>query len=126
MTITGPGGIGKTSLAIEAARASADRSPDGAWFVALADVVDPTTVRSVIARTIGLFDGPGRPASEALAHYLKDRRVLLVLDNFEHLLDAASDVAFILAASPRLPGPGHEPRPAAHHGRTGISARPAR
>ena len=100
VTITGPGGIGKTSLATESARASADRSPDGAWFVALADVADPTTVRSVIARTIGLFDGPGRPASEALAHYLKDRRVLLVLDNFEHLLEAASDVAFILAASP--------------------------
>ena len=100
VTITGPGGIGKTSLATEAARASADRSPDGAWFVALADVADPATVRSVIARTIGLFDGPGRPASEALAHYLKDRRALLVLDNFEHLLDAALDVAFILAASP--------------------------
>ena len=100
VTITGPGGIGKTSLATEAARASADRAQDGAWFVALADVADPATLRSVIARTIGLFDGPGRPASEALAHYLKDRRVLLVLDNFEHLLDAASDVAFILAASP--------------------------
>ena len=101
ITITGPGGIGKTSLATEAARASADLAPDGAWFVALADVADPASVRSVTARTIGLFDGPGRPASEALAHYLKDRAVLLVLDNFEHLLDAAPDVAAILAASPR-------------------------
>jgi len=101
VTITGPGGIGKTSLATEAARASADRSPDGAWFVALADVADPTTVRSVIARTIGLFDGPGRPAAEALDGYLKDRSVLLVLDNFEQLVDAAGDVTSILSASPR-------------------------
>jgi predicted ATPase/class 3 adenylate cyclase len=101
VTITGPGGIGKTSLAIETARAVADRFPDGAWFVGLADLEDSTAVRSLIARTIGLFDGPGRPASEALGPYLKDRAVLLVLDNFEHVLDAAADVADILAASPR-------------------------
>ena len=101
VTVTGPGGIGKTSLAVETARIAADRFPDGAWFVALAEVEDVTTVRSVIARTIGLFDGPGRPASEALVPYLKDRSVLLVLDNLEHLLDATGDVADILGASPR-------------------------
>jgi predicted ATPase/class 3 adenylate cyclase len=101
VTITGPGGIGKTSLATESARRVADAYPDGTWFVGLADTDDATTVRSLIARTIGLFDGPGRPASEALAPYLKDRSVLLVLDNFEHVLEAAADVADILAASPR-------------------------
>jgi len=101
VTITGPGGIGKTSLATEVARVSSSGSPDGAWFVPLAEVEDPATVRSVIARTIGLFDGPGRPASDALDGYLKDRSVLLVLDNFEHLLEAAPDVSKILAASPR-------------------------
>jgi predicted ATPase/class 3 adenylate cyclase len=100
VTITGPGGIGKTSLATEAGRIAADRSPDGAWFIALADVEDASSVRSVVARAIGLFDGPGRPASEALDHYLKARSVLLVLDNFEHLLDAAGVVTSILAASP--------------------------
>jgi predicted ATPase/class 3 adenylate cyclase len=99
VTITGPGGIGKTSLAVETARSVADRFADGAWFVGLADVEDPATVRSVIARTIGLFDGPGRPASDALAPYVKDRSVLLVLDNFEHVLEAARDVADILEAS---------------------------
>ena len=99
VTITGPGGIGKTSLAVETARTVADRFADGAWFVALADVEDATTVRSVIARTIGLYDGPGRPASEALAPYLKDRSVLLVLDNFEHVLGATGDVADVLAVS---------------------------
>jgi predicted ATPase/class 3 adenylate cyclase len=99
VTLTGPGGIGKTSVALETARLVADRFPDGAWFVALADTGDPSTVGSVIARTIGLFDGPGRPAADALGPYLKDRSVLLVLDNFEHLLDAAGAVAGILDAS---------------------------
>jgi predicted ATPase/class 3 adenylate cyclase len=101
VTLTGPGGIGKTSLAVEAARSTGDRSPDGAWFIPLAEVEDPAAVRSVIARTIGLFDGPDRPASEALEGYLKDRSVLLILDNFEQLLDASADVTSILAASPR-------------------------
>jgi predicted ATPase/class 3 adenylate cyclase len=101
VTLTGPGGIGKTSLAVETARLAADRFADGAWFVALADVEDPATVRSVIARTVGLFDGPGRPAAEALAPYLKDRSMLLVLDNFEHVLEASGDVGDILGASPR-------------------------
>jgi predicted ATPase len=67
--------------------------------VPLAEVEDPATVRSVIARTIGLFDGPGRPAAEGLAPYLADRTILLVLDNFEHLLDAVGDVADLLEAT---------------------------
>ena len=75
VTLTGPGGIGKTSLAVETARTVADRSPDGAWFVPLADVEDPADVRSIIARAIGLHDGPGRPAAEGLAPYLADRSV---------------------------------------------------
>jgi predicted ATPase/class 3 adenylate cyclase len=102
VTITGPGGIGKTSLGVEVARTVADRFPDGAWFVALADLEDATTVRSVIARTIGLYDGPGRPAAEALSPYLKDRSVLLVLDNFEHVLGAAQLVADLLATTTDL------------------------
>jgi predicted ATPase/class 3 adenylate cyclase len=100
VTLTGPGGIGKTSLAVETARRVADRFPHGAWFVPLAEVEDPAAVRSVIARTIGLFDGPGRPAANGLGPYLADRTILLVLDNFERLLDAAGDVADLLDASP--------------------------
>lgn len=100
VTLTGPGGIGKTSLAIETARRVADRFSDGAWFVPLAEVEDAAAVRAVIARTIGLFDGPGRPAAEALGPYLAERSVLLVLDNFERLLDAFGDVADLLDASP--------------------------
>ncbi|HKQ17924.1 MAG TPA: NB-ARC domain-containing protein, partial [Solirubrobacterales bacterium] len=101
VTITGPGGIGKTSLAVEAARSVARDFPDGTWFVGLADVEDASTVTAVIARTVGLFDGPGRPAAEALLPYLRERGVLLLLDNFEHLLDSAGQVAEIVAASRR-------------------------
>lgn len=99
VTLTGPGGIGKTSLAIEAARRVAARFADGAWFVPLADVEHAGQVRSVIARTIGLFDGPGRPAADGLGPYLAERSVLLVLDNFERLLDASGDVVDLLDAS---------------------------
>ena len=67
VTLTGPGGIGKTSLAIEAARALAPRFRDGAWFVSLATVDGPEQVRAAIAHGIGLFDGPERPAASAAA-----------------------------------------------------------
>ncbi len=100
VTLTGPGGIGKTSTAIELARATAGSFRDGAWLVELDDVVDPGLVRGLIARTLGLFDGPERSAADALHAYLSDRSMLLVLDNFEHLLDAAGEVEAILRASP--------------------------
>ncbi len=101
VTLTGPGGIGKTSLALEVARSRASDMPDGAWFVPLDRVSDPVLVGSVIARTLGLFDGSARAAVDALPDFLADRSVLLVLDNFEHLLDAAPDVVALLQASPR-------------------------
>lgn len=100
VTLTGPGGIGKSSLAIELGRSLADTVPDGAWFVALDVVSDPAEVPAVIARTLGLFDGPERPAAAGLAQYLADRSALLVLDNFEQILEAATDVAALLRASP--------------------------
>ena len=100
VTLTGPGGIGKTSVAVELARSIADRFADGAWFVSLAQVDDASLVRPIIARTLGLFDGPDRSAADWLGHYLADRSVLLVLDNFERLLDASGDVVDILEASP--------------------------
>jgi predicted ATPase/class 3 adenylate cyclase len=99
VTLTGPGGIGKTSLALAVARAVGETIPDGAWFVALDAIEDPALVPSVVARTLGLFDGPERPAADGLARYLEDRAILLVLDNFEHLMAAAGDVASLLRAS---------------------------
>ena len=110
VTLTGPGGIGKTSLGIELARDQAARFPDGAWFVALDLIDEPSQVKSAIARTIGLFDGPERPAAAGLLPYLAERSMLLVLDNFEHVLDAAGEVTALLRASP---GPGHRDEPGA-------------
>jgi predicted ATPase/class 3 adenylate cyclase len=100
VTLTGPGGIGKTSLAVEVARARAAEFDDGAWLVELDAITDPGQVRATIARTIGLFDGPERVAADALTAYLADRTILLVLDNFEHLMEAAGDVAGILRSAP--------------------------
>jgi predicted ATPase/class 3 adenylate cyclase len=100
VTLTGPGGVGKTSLAIELGRRWLDRVQDGAWFVALDTIRDPTVVRSEIARTLGLFDGPDRPAADGLDRYLADRTTILILDNFEQLMDGAAQVASILRGAP--------------------------
>ena len=100
VTITGPGGIGKSSLAVEAARAIQDSFADGAWFVPLATVDEPTAVAPLVARTVGLFDGPTRSAVEALPGFLTERSVLLVIDNFEHVLEAVGVVTDVLSASP--------------------------
>jgi predicted ATPase/class 3 adenylate cyclase len=100
VTLTGPGGVGKTSLAVEAARRVVDNLADGAWFVGLDDIPEPGLVAPEIARTLGLFDGPDRPAAEGLNRYLADRSVLLVIDNFEHVLEAAGVISGILRASP--------------------------
>jgi predicted ATPase/class 3 adenylate cyclase len=100
LTLTGPGGIGKTSLGVELARSHAESMPDGAWFVALEAVADADQVGSVIARTLGLFDGTERPAAETLPSYLAERSLLLVIDNFEHVMAAAGEVAALVRSSP--------------------------
>jgi predicted ATPase/class 3 adenylate cyclase len=102
VTITGPGGIGKTSLAIELARTHKDAFPDGAWFVPLDVVAEPDLVPAAIARALGIYDGPGSPVMERLQRTLAERQMLLVLDNFEHLLDAAPRAADLLRAAPAL------------------------
>jgi predicted ATPase/class 3 adenylate cyclase len=102
VTTWGPGGIGKTSLAIEVARQEAPAYPDGVWFVALESTSDPAQVPAAIARSLGLYDGPGRLASEGVARFLAERATLLVLDNFEHLLAAASEIPPLLMAATGL------------------------
>jgi len=99
LTLTGPGGSGKTRLCIELAASVAGDYPDGVYFVRLAPVRDPRLVLPSIAQGIGLPDSKGRPLAEHLVHHLRDRRLLIVLDNFEHLLPAASMVAELLGGA---------------------------
>lgn len=98
VTLTGPGGSGKTRLSIELATRVSTDYPDGAHFVPLAAIRDPALVPSSIAQRLGLQDSRDRPLVEHLAIYLSDRAVLLVLDNFEHLLTGAPMVAELLTA----------------------------
>jgi predicted ATPase/DNA-binding CsgD family transcriptional regulator len=102
LTLTGPGGSGKTRLCIELAAGAAADYPDGVYFVRLAPVRDPGLVPSSIAQSIGLQDSRDRPLVEHLVSYLRDRNLLIVLDNFEHLLPAASVVAELLSGADRL------------------------
>jgi predicted ATPase/DNA-binding CsgD family transcriptional regulator len=101
VTLTGPGGVGKTRLALEVAAEVAAAFPDGVWFVSLAPVQHTQLVASAIAQVLGVREG-GRLVVAAIAAYLGDRRALLVLDNFEHVLDAAPVVSDLLTACPGL------------------------
>ena len=96
LTLTGPGGTGKTRLSLQIAAAGAEAFPDGVWFVALEPVRDPALVPSTIARTLGAKDSSTRSALETLAEAIGDRRELIVLDNFEQVVAAGPLVADIL------------------------------
>ena len=102
ITLVGPGGAGKTSLAVELAQEAATEFSDGAWFVDLSGLSDPTLVESAIATSLGLREKSKQPASEILVDHLVSRQLLLVLDNFEHLLAASDSVANLLALAPSL------------------------
>ncbi len=92
VTVTGPGGMGKTRLAGEVARLVAPRFADGVWLVELAAVPDPGQVAEVIAARLGLPAAPGLPVTEALAAVLGRQQLLLVLDNCEHVLAAVAEL----------------------------------
>jgi len=102
LTLTGPGGTGKTRLAVEIAGQTARRFPDGVVFVDLAPLPRPDHVVPAIARALGLRELGGRPVRESVDEWLRPRCVLLLLDNFEHLLPAALELADLLASSPQV------------------------
>jgi predicted ATPase/DNA-binding SARP family transcriptional activator len=109
VTVTGPGGAGKTSLAVEAARGLVAGFPDGVWLVELAGLVDPGLLAEAVAATLGLRDEPGpaeaapSPLTDRLADFARDKVLLLVLDNCEHLVGVcATLVAGLLRAGPGL------------------------
>lgn len=102
LTLSGPGGSGKTRLALEAAHRFGARFADGACFVPLARLTAADLVPSAIARKLEGADTAARSSMEGVLEALEDAEALLVLDNFEHLLEAAGQVARLLAACPRL------------------------
>jgi predicted ATPase len=102
LTLTGPGGTGKTRLAIRVAAGLSPTFGDGVFFVDLSSLTDPGLVGATVGHTLGLSEQPQRPIIELLKEHLESRSVLLVLDNFEHLLAAGEVLSELLAAAPRL------------------------
>jgi predicted ATPase/transcriptional regulator with XRE-family HTH domain len=102
LTVTGPGGVGKTRLALAAAAELLDDFPDGVWFVDLAPLNDPTLVLPTVARALGLREGSDRSLADVVSVSLAAKHLMLVLDNYEHLLAAAPVVSDLLKAGPNI------------------------
>ena len=103
LTLLGAGGLGKTRLSLQVAADVIDQYPDGVWLVELAPLADEQRVAQAVATALGVKEEAGRPVQEALMSYVKDRHLLLILDNCEHLLDAcAALVTPLLQAAPQL------------------------
>jgi predicted ATPase len=103
VTLTGVGGVGKTRLAIQAAGGLAPEFPDGVWLADLAPLIDSALVASAVAFALGATVAGGLEATEAVCRFLGQRRALVVLDNCEHVIDAAAAlVDRVLGASPRV------------------------
>jgi non-specific serine/threonine protein kinase len=120
VTVTGPGGAGKTRLAGEVARAVAGRFADGVWLAELAPVADPALVPAAVAAALGVREQPGVRAEEALARVLARQQLVLVLDNCEHVIGAAAGLcAGLLAACDdvRVLATSREPLAVAGEGR---------
>ena len=91
--LTGIGGAGKTRLSLQAAADVLDHYPDGVWLVELAPLTDPALVPQTVATALGLNEQPGKTFVQTLTEHLKSRRLLLVLDNCEHLITACAQLA---------------------------------
>ena len=102
VTLTGPGGIGKTRLSVQIATELLDTYPDGVWFIALADLRQPAHVITEIAKVLDLPLTSAQDVMEQVVSHLSGKRLLLVLDNFEHLMEASQDVKTLLLRCPTL------------------------
>jgi predicted ATPase/transcriptional regulator with XRE-family HTH domain len=102
VTLTGPGGVGKTRLALQAAVDQVETFPDGVWFVDLAPIADPTLVPAAMAQVLGVRAEGSLPLVQVLTTFVRTKVVLLVLDNFEHVLDAGPMVSGFLRDAPGL------------------------
>src|SRR5437667_308762 len=99
VTLTGAGGVGKTRLALEAARRLLPRFPDGVWLVELGPLADPALVPVTVATAVGLPLGTGPVTADRVAGALREKHLLLVLDNCEHMIDAAASMAAALVSA---------------------------
>src|SRR5215212_2200967 len=102
LTLTGTGGVGKTRLAVQAARDAAKLFPDGAVFVTLVPLGNSGFVVPIVAQSLGLREAEGQTPRETLHAYLREKQLLLVLDNFERVLEAAPEVAGLIETCPKL------------------------
>ena len=127
LTLTGPGGVGKTRLALEVSRDvdGGEIFADGVWFTGLAPLADAALVPQATAAALGLREQPGCPMLETILEAVRDRRLLLVLDNCEHLVEACAEVAdTLLRGCPGLTILATSREPLQDCGRDGV-ARPA-
>src|ERR687894_321943 len=99
LTLTGSGGCGKTRLALAVASELVEGFEDGVWLVELAPLADPSLVPRAVASPLGFREQPGRSLTEMLSDYLGSKKVLLVLDNCEHLIEACAELAEALLRS---------------------------
>ncbi|HYZ05026.1 MAG TPA: tetratricopeptide repeat protein [Rubrobacter sp.] len=102
LTLTGTGGVGKTRLAIQVAHDAGELFPEGIAFVDLAPLMDPALVVQSVARSLGVREAEGQTPRETLRTHLRDKHLLLMLDNFEHLLEAAPEVSGLIETCPSL------------------------
>src|SRR5205823_5717278 len=99
LTLTGPGGVGKTSLALELAGRSADQYPQGSWLVELAPLANPALVSQAVASTLGVREHRGEALLTTIGEHLGSRPVLLLLDNCEHVVEACAELVGTLVRS---------------------------
>ena len=102
VTLTGPGGVGKTRLGLQTAADLVDGYPDGAWFVGLAPLRDPALVLPAIGSVLGVREEGGQALADRLRDELRDKHLLLLLDNFEHVAPAAGEIGRLMANAPGL------------------------
>ena len=121
LTLIGPGGTGKTRLALQAAAEVAEEFPDGMTWVPLAPLRDASLVALAVAQALGVPEQPDVEPVEALVNALRGKAALLLLDNAEHLLPGVADVIARLARVGRPDGAGHQPRAVAGAGRAGLA-----